>query len=192
MVGSVARSIPPAGGRVTVSQVAALYVRADTPYRGIAAECFDMQRDARTYAGNLPVVAHPPCRAWGRLRHFAKPRHDERGLGLHAVDMVRQWGGVLEHPASSTLWAAAGLPAPGQRDPWGGFTLPVLQSWWGHQAPKATWLYIVGREPASLPAIPYALGIPAGRVENMGKAAREATPPALAAWLCQVAEGCAA
>lgn len=122
---------------------------------------------------------------------MAKPRADEKALGLHAADMVRRWGGVLEHPADSKLWAAAGLPMPGGRDGFGGFTLPVWQSWWGHRAPKASWLYVVGIEPSALPAIPMVLGDPGGRIENMGKAERERTPPALASWLVELARCCA-
>lgn len=61
--------------------VAALYVRRDSPYKALPdVECYDVDRDARSYAGPWPVVAHPPCRAWGRLRHMAKPRVDERDL----------------------------------------------------------------------------------------------------------------
>ena len=66
--------------------------------------CWDSERDARTYPGGRPVVAHPPCRAWGRLRHLAKPRHDERELAFHALDVVRSEGGVLEHPRASSFW----------------------------------------------------------------------------------------
>lgn len=167
-----------------------LYVRRDSIYKGLALECFDEHRDARTYEGLLPVVAHPPCRAWGRLRHFAKPRHDERDMALHAVDLVRRLGGVLEHPQNSLLWPVAGLPGPGHRDAWGGWTLVANQSAWGHEAPKPSRFYIVGCEPVSLPALPIRLGEPAGRIENMCRQKRERTPPELARWLCEVAEIC--
>lgn len=171
-----------------MSAVAVLFARKTSHYKTFAgADVFDAERDARTYAGGAPVIAHPPCRAWGRLRQFAKPRHDERDLALWAVCQVRKWGGVLEHPAGSLLWEAAGLPQPGERDEFGGFTLPVFQSWWGHRAPKATWLYIVGIEPRELPPLPFELGVPPGRIENMGKAEREATPPQFASWLIELA-----
>ena len=171
-----------------MSSVAVLFARSDSVYKRFElADVWDIDRDARGYLGNAPVVAHPPCRAWGRLRHLAKPRQDERDLAIFAVDAVRQWGGVLEHPAGSILWQAARLPAPGRRDQFGGFTLPILQSWFGHPAPKSTWLYICGVEPSEIPIFPFQLGIPPGRVELMGKAAREKTPFELAAWLLNLA-----
>lgn len=121
---------------------------------------------------------------------MAKPREDELALGLLAVDQVRQNGGVLEHPAYSTLWLFAAMPAPGRRDVFGGFTLPINQSWWGHRAEKATWLYVVGCEPQDLPAVQYSLVPPETTVELMGRAERERTPPALAAWLVEAAARC--
>lgn len=171
-----------------MSAVAVLFARSDSIYKTLPlCDVFDLARDARTYDGDLPVVAHPPCRAWGRLSHMAKPRSDERDLGIFAVRTVRRTGGVLEHPAASKLWPAAGLPAPGRRDEFGGYTLPVYQGHFGHLAPKATWLYVVGVEPSALPSLPFELSLPPGRIELMGKAAREHTPPAFAAFLVDVA-----
>lgn len=165
-----------------------LYARSDSVYKKLpVCDVFDLARDARTFSGSTPVIAHPPCRLWGRLRTFSTAPESEKELAFHAVDCVRRNGGILEHPASSKLWPAAGLPLPGVRDSFGGFTLPVLQSWWGHKAPKATWLYIVGLEPRDLPAIPFELGAPSGRIENFCTKQREATPEALALWLVDLA-----
>lgn len=117
---------------------------------------------------------------------MAKPRHDEKALALFAVDTVRRWGGVLEHPASSTLWDAAGLPKRGF-DSFGGWTLPVWQSWFGHRAPKPTWLYVCGVSPSDVPPIPFDLAAPSGRIELMCTAERERTPLAFAQWLLDLA-----
>lgn len=191
--------------------VAVLFARSDSVYKQDSSlDVYDIERDARNWPGGCPVVAHPPCRAWGRLRKFAKPRPDEKSLALFAVDKVRRFGGVLEHPEGSTLWQAKNLPGPGFRDEFGGWTLPIFQQWFGHRAEKATLLYIVGIEPAQIPTIPFCLGTashviaqhrtlkdgsrmkkgnPSWRPE-VSKAEREHTPPALAAWLVQLASMC--
>jgi len=171
--------------------VAVLFARSNSVYKTLpGCDVFDLARDARTYTGNDPVIAHPPCRGWGRLRHLAKVRPDEKALALFAIEQVRRCGGVLEHPWASSLWTVAGLPQPGQLDSFGGFTLGVLQGDFGHVAPKATWLYIVGLHPADIPAPLFELGEKTGRVELMGKSAREATPRPFATWLVELAERC--
>lgn len=132
------------------ADVAVLYVDPRGPYPSLVRTWFDAEDDARRYAGPWPVVAHPPCGPWGRLRHLS--RHDDPTLALRAVEQVRCWGGVLEHPAYSKLWDAARLPRPGEpADAWGGVSLRVDQVDFGHVARKATWLYVVG---APVPALP--------------------------------------
>lgn len=192
--------------------VAVLFARADSCYKALpGVEVFDAERDARTYDGPWPVVAHPPCRAWGRLKHMANPRPDEKNLARLAVALVRAFGGVLEHPCASQLWQDQKLPAPGQRDAYGGWTLGITQHWWGHRATKKTLLYIVGCEPAEIPPMPaLQLGegthvvaqdvrlpdgsrIPKGdprKRPQVTHAEREHTPPALAQWLVELAARC--
>lgn len=173
------------------AQIAVLFARSDSVYKSFdLADVWDAERDARKWPGGCPLVSHPPCRGWGRLSHMAKPREDELDLAIFAINQVRLNGGVLEHPAGSKLWDAANLPPPGYRDDWGGFTLPIRQSWFGHLAPKNTWLYIVGVAPSGIPAFPFALGQPDGRIENMSKANREKTPIELARWLLDLAQRC--
>lgn len=185
--------------------VAALFVRADSIYKTLpGVDCWDIDRDARKWPGGCPVVAHPPCRAWGKLRAFAKPRPDEKDLALFAIDQVRKFGGVLEHPRGSALWRVAGLPdpLPGLIDGWGGWSLVVHQSWFGHRAEKSTLLYIVGCVPANVPAIPlflghasHVVGPRSGRSKDncrpsIGKAEREHTPVDFARWLVELARRC--
>lgn len=180
--------------------IAVLFARSDSVYKSLPdCDVYDVERDALTWPGGAPVIAHPPCRLWGRLRKLAKAPEGERELATWAVSQVRQWGGVLEHPAGSTLWQAAQLPQPGERDGFGGFTVWISQWWFGHKADKPTWLYIYGIEPAGLPEIPYRIGEPAfvvntskragskGHRPEISKSEREHTPLALAEWLREVA-----
>ena len=187
---------------MTLQPVAALFVRADSVYKQmVGVDAWDAERDARAWPGGCPVVAHPPCRAWGRLRQFAKPRSGEKELALFALRQIRQFGGVLEHPAESSLWNEAFLPKPGEfQDEYGGWSIAVEQFHWGHRAEKATWLYIVGCAPRDLPPIPFRPGRPTHcvrptksypRLPSITKAEREHTPPAFAEWLVQVAQLCA-
>lgn len=193
--------------------IAVLFARTDSVYKTLPGlDVYDVDRDARTFTGAGPVIAHPPCRAWGTLKHMAKPREGERELAPWAVAVVRKNGGVLEHPKRSALWKDAALAMPRAhmgRDAWGGFTICVPQMWWGHRAEKATYLYIVGIEPTELPPLPFALGIEAtakigtggrtkdgkrkkagdpGFLPEMSANNRERTPADFARWLVALAE----
>jgi hypothetical protein len=124
-----------------LNDVAALYIDPRGPYPKIqGVDCWDEARDARLYDGPWPVVAHPPCGPWGRLRHMY--RGTEHDCAPRAVEQVRTFGGVLEHPAGSRLWAQCGLPMTGVDAP--DFSVEVSQNDWGHPARKRTWLYFVG------------------------------------------------
>jgi hypothetical protein len=180
---------------------AVLFVRADSVYKNLECDAWDAERNALAWPGGTPVVAHPPCRLWGRLFKQSTAPTAERELALWAVDQVRRWGGVLEHPAKSKLWPAKGLPRPGQRDEFG-FTLSVSQWWWGHKAEKNTWLYVCGCEPFDAPEMPFKIGeathciAQSSRRQRLRfrpevtKAEREHTPPAFAAWLLELAGRC--
>lgn len=182
--------------------IAALFVRKDSVYKTMAGvDAWDQERDALNYAGTYPVVAHPPCRGWGRLRQFSYATEAERLLAIHACNLIRALGGVLEHPAESSLWAHLGLPRPGRQEilcgnsPIG-YTIEVDQFHWGHRARKRTWLYIVGCDPDNLPPIPVREGKATHcvrptrkypRLPSITKPEREKTPPAMAEWLVSVA-----
>lgn len=176
--------------------IAALYIDPRGPYPtlcgcydrrapghicSLSVDCWDASRDARKYDGPHPVVAHPPCGPWGRLRHLY--RGNEHDCAPRAVEQVRRWGGVLEHPAGSLLWDN-GLPckrpsgthckhaaedggpccecgyehlpySDHAEDSLGGYTIEVDQCEWGHVARKRTWLYLVGVPREALEAPPF-------------------------------------
>lgn len=124
--------------------VAALYIDEHGPYPKMpGVDAWGVTRDARVYEGPHPVVAHPPCGPWGAFAHMCKSPEQDPALAIRAVEQVRRWGGVLEHPRRSRLWAHVGLPLPGQpADEHGGRTIEVDQVEWGHAAHKRTWLYL--------------------------------------------------
>ena len=184
--------------------VAALFVRRDSIYKSFdGIDAWDIDRDARNYKGVYPVICHPPCRAWGQLSHMAKPRPDEKALAIHAINVIRKVGGVLEHPRGSKLWREMGLPKPGQTDSFGGFSVVLDQFVFGHKAVKRSLLYINGCKPQQLPPVPMRFDAVEYTVaskikkhtgrrikKEITKKEREATPPAFARWLIEVAELC--
>jgi len=143
--------------------IAALFVERNGVYWNLdGVDPWDIARDARTYAGPHPVVAHPPCERWGRYWGGAPttwPRlklGDDGGCFAAALAAVRRWGGVLEHPEGSHAWRHNGLNLPPRNGAWvaadfmGGWTCCVEQGWYGHRARKATWLYASGVDVPSL------------------------------------------
>lgn len=184
------------------ADVAILFAMKNSIYNSIpGCDVYDLTRDALTFRGGMPVVAHPPCRSWASLRHCAKPIPGERALAFFAIRSVRRNGGVLEHPQRSTLWKIAGLPEPGKQDLFG-FTLTVDQYWFGHRARKSTRLYICGttfrdipRMPLVLGDAPCTIGLWSGRDRSrcrrsVSKREYEATPHAFAEWLVDLAKRC--
>lgn len=134
--------------------IAALFVQKNGAYFGLPdVDPWDEARDARRYAGPHPVVAHPPCSRWCQLAHINQKRYghkvgDDEGCFESALDSVRRFGGVLEHPAYTYAWGKFGLWAPKgrgwSRDIEGGWVCEVSQAAYGHRARKLTWLYYFG------------------------------------------------
>lgn len=148
--------------------IAALYVEmGGTYFEMLGVDPWDEERDARSYLGPYPVVAHPPCQRWGRYWHGAPNKPNQYRLGedggcfAAALTAVRNYGGVLEHPAHSKAWDYFGLTRPTMREGWvkadefGGWTCQVEQGHYGHMSRKATWLYAVGVE---LPELDWSRG----------------------------------
>lgn len=174
--------------------IAALFVEADGPYAGQAGiDLWDEARDARTYPGPHPVIAHPPCQRWGRYwsggpsARVRRKLGDDGGCFKAALEAVRKWGGVLEHPEASHAFKKFSLPIPEynggwtQPDLWGGSACCVAQGYYGHRGQKMTWLYAVAVE---LPELTW------GRAENMtrmdiGYHSKEERARAVRTGICQ-------
>jgi hypothetical protein len=204
--------------------VAALFVETDGAYFGLdGVDPWDISRDARGYRGPFPVVAHPPCKRWGRYWHGSprKPHQyrlgEDQGCFAAALTAVRNYGGVLEHPADSLAWDYFGLEKPRRQRGWvradnySGWTTYVEQGHYGHFARKGTWLYLNGLDITEpLPELPVTRceqRLPAYAIERYGyekarrigvmaaiggkdkERIRDATPPAFRDLLLAMARG---
>jgi hypothetical protein len=192
--------------------IAAIYVQTGGVYFGLdGVDPWDEPRNAMLYDGPHPVVAHPPCARWCALAKFVEHVYghkvgDDGGTFAHALECVRRFGGVLEHPAHSLAWSRYDLPTPcdhaWQRGTCGGWVTEIRQVAYGHAARKATWLYVFGAE--SLPRLDWhsrrpvtaqvgsytraRAGMPARRGKNrMPKRAASATPEAFRDLLLSIA-----
>lgn len=146
-----------------MTSIADLYVEAGGAYFGVPSiDPWDEKRDARRYAGPGPVIAHPPCQRWGKLwagqplwikrTGERKIKGDDNGCFAAALEAVRTYGGVLEHPWGSHAWPHFGLNVPPRSGGWvmadfiGGWTCCVEQGQYGHYARKPTLLYAFGTD----------------------------------------------
>ena len=189
------------------SDVVALYVDPRGPYPKLVEQWYDEARDARTYAGPWPVVAHPPCQLWVNFASLNFKRYggernrpgNDGGMFAHALATIRRVGGVLEHPANSRAWPTFKLETPSgigwcavNAREW---TCEVWQSAYGHLARKRTWLYYVGsvpplegdwkRDPGT-----HQCGWFDRIKPTLSKRKASATPAAFAEWLLEIASRC--
>lgn len=153
-----------------MSKVVALYVEHGGVYFGLDdVEPWALpEKDARQYDGPHAVVAHPPCERWGvfwsggpSAHKAGRPRQlgDDGGCFRAAINAVRKFGGVIEHPRGTKAWEVFGIKKPKKNQGWivadehGGFTCCVDQGSYGHRARKPTWLYVNGLPREELPEL---------------------------------------
>jgi hypothetical protein len=192
--------------------VAALFVDQRGAYASDPrCDCWDERRDARRYSGPIPVVAHPPCASWCQLAGlrqavYGYPKGEDDGCFESALLSLRQWGGVLEHPAYSTAFRRFGIVAP-RASAWqyniaGYWVCAVNQAAYGHRATKRTWLLYIGCNPPAPLNWARTRGCavvsgshnhcdkPIGQNARVWSAEASRTPPAFAEALIQLAANC--
>lgn len=133
-------------------------------------DLYDLARDAYTFAGSNPVIAHPPCAQWSRMKAFSKPDARSKALGGYCFEFIKQNGGILEHPAGSSLFKYLGVKP----------TLSINQSWFGFPCRKTTYLYFHGYEPLSFPLD---FTLPGRDVSSLHSADRSIMPLAFCQYL---------
>ena len=140
--------------------IAALFIAKNGTYwNHPEIDAWDEERNAFLYKGPHPVIAHPPCQRWCKLAKFCQSRWglrvgDDGGTFQFALSAVREFTGVLEHPAYSLAFKEYGLGRPirgsWQPSPAGGWITEVSQCAYGHRAFKRTWLYTTVPNPIQM------------------------------------------
>jgi len=184
-----------------MQKVAVLFCEKKSIYKKLhGTDCYDVNRDAMTFTGSIPVIAHPPCRLFSKLYKFSTAPKKEKKYSFFSIKIIRKNGGVLEHPAGSRLWIEARLPiANGDYDKYGGFTIKIDQFLFGHKARKSTLLYICGIKKSDIPVMDFKIGYPEYVVgttskksnkKELSKKMRMQTPLKFALWLLKIARMC--
>lgn len=113
-------------------------------YKDLGLDCYDISRDAMSYKGKNPVIAHPPCRLWSKnMRHFSNAPEAEKQLAWYCFNLVRENGGILEHPSGS-LFLNRFWPPDVK-------IVPLNQSTFGYPTRKATWLLMPAHYKIEIP-----------------------------------------
>lgn len=135
-------------------------------------DVYGKERNAYNFTGTNPVIAHPPCAQWSRLRSFARFDLEEKGLANFCWEVVNKNGGVFEHPLGSSFFKNVRIDMSK--------LYSVDQSWFGFPARKRTLLYFHKCKPLAFPLKFDAVQV---KVENMGADARSLMTYSFATWL---------
>lgn len=151
--------------------ISVLCVARRSNYRQIdGLDLWDASRDAYNFTGSNPVIVHPPCQQWSKLRQFARIDERSKALAWFCLEKVKANGGIFEHPSGSDFFKAAGIKP----------TISIDQNWFGFPARKRTYLYFHGYKPI---AHPLTFTYATRTVESMGQEARSIMPLQFCQWL---------
>lgn len=101
------------------------------------------ERNAYLFNGNNPIIAHPPCAQWSKMRAFSRPDKVAKNLALFCWEYVNQNGGCLEHPQGSALFKYVGANRSQ--------IVSINQNWFGFPSRKTTYIYFAKCEPERYP-----------------------------------------
>lgn len=167
------------------TKIAVLCAARDSVYKSFNnLEVYDQAKNARTFTGNQPIIAHPPCRGYSAfMRHWAKPAPGEKDLALYCTEKLLTNGGVLEHPAHS-IYLKRFIKDKRFK------ITEIHQSWFEYPVTKKTWL--LTPKHYKIPDIPFNLINPLQNqrkiFENMSHTQRHYTTINLATWLINLVE----
>jgi len=130
------------------------------------------ERNTYNFAGSNPVIAHPPCAQWSRMKSFARSNQHEKDLAVFCWEAVMRNGGIFEHPAGSSFFSFIGA----NRD----HLFSVDQHWWNFPCRKRTYLYFNRCEPG---IYPLNFSHPMRKVHNMHSGDRAIMPLEFCEWL---------
>ena len=135
-------------------------------------DIYTASRSAYSFNSDYPVIAHPPCAQWSRLRKFATQNEHQKQLGIFCVQKIFANGGILEQPCGSTLFAAAGVRP----------NLSIHQTWFGLPVRKRTYLWFYKIKPL---AVPLCFDAPVRKFNNLTTQQRSETTLQLCNWLTE-------
>lgn len=158
-------------------KIAILCAAHDSTYFDIVSPHYELDiytsaRPTKLFNDNVPVICHPPCAQWSRLRKSSKYNAEEKQLAYDCFRHVRRNGGIFEHPHGSQF----------MREIIGYDNChSVQQSWFGFDARKSTLLYLnrVTLQPGAL-----SFSLPSTTVCDMLPGERSRSTLAFNKWLC--------
>jgi hypothetical protein len=158
-------------------KIAILCAAEDSTYFDIQSDSYELDiytsgRPIKFFDDRLPVICHPPCRYWSRMRGMCVVDEKEKQLAFDCFKWVRRNGGILEHPHGSLF----------MREIIGYENCQSFhQSWFGFGARKSTLLYC-----SKVKLLPSALSfnLPSTRVNEMSAGERSHSTLEFNKWLC--------
>lgn len=133
-------------------------------------DIYTLSRNAFNYNGKNPVIAHPPCGAFSKMRGFSKRDSFNMELAEHCLNAIHNNCGILEQPAYSIMFELLGIQP----------TISVDQKWFGFRARKQTWLYLYNVE---LISHPITFDAATHKVENLTSSMRARQTIEFSQWL---------